>query len=127
MVFCVTLVLEITEDKKVSSELNKVGSVFDKSSESIIWINIGKNSLNNKSNTCIACVYNSPKNSTYTKENEFNALKDIERQLAKCSEPDLIIIWGVFNCKIGAKTDFIVKDRKDLDFLAEGYELRNNA
>ena len=51
------------------NEVNKVVSVFDKSNVNILWIKIGKNSSNNKSNTYISCVYNSPKNSTYTKEN----------------------------------------------------------
>ena len=38
------------------SELNKVVSVFDKSNENILWIKIGKNSLNNKV-TLILSVY----------------------------------------------------------------------
>ena len=49
------------------SELNKVLPVFDKSNENILWVKIGKSSLSNKSNTYIACVYNSKKNSTYIK------------------------------------------------------------
>ena len=78
MDICATLFLEIKGEKKVvhlgggpvyfRNELNKVVSVFDKSNENILWIKIGKNSLNNKINTYIACVYNSPKSSTYTKE-----------------------------------------------------------
>ena len=48
------------------NELNKVVFVFDKSNENILWIKIGKNSLNNKS--YIVCVYNNPKNSTYAKK-----------------------------------------------------------
>ena len=66
------------------NELNKVVFVFDKSNENILWIKIGKNSLNNKS--YIACVYNNPKNSTYAKKNECNVLQLIEEQLAKSSE-----------------------------------------
>ena len=82
MNICVTLFLEIKGEKKAvhlggllvyfCNELNKVVSVFDKSNENILWIKIGKNSLNNKSNTYIACVYNSPKNSTLSKENKCN-------------------------------------------------------
>ena len=89
MGLCVTLFLEIKEKKGRPSrgrggeergrvlvyfrnELNKVVSVFDKSNENILPIKIGKNSLNNKSNTYIACVYNSPKNSTLSKENKCN-------------------------------------------------------
>ena len=55
--------------------LNKVVSVFDKSNENILWIKIEKNFLNYKGNTYIACVYNSPKNWRYTKENECNVLQ----------------------------------------------------
>ena len=76
MDICVTLFLE----------LKKKLSVFDKSNENILWIKIGKDSLNNKSNTYIACIYNSPKNSTYTKENECNVLQLIQEQIAKFSE-----------------------------------------
>ena len=50
----------------IRNELNNVVSVFDKSNENILWIKIGKNSLNNKS--YIVCVYNNPKNSTYAKK-----------------------------------------------------------
>ena len=105
------------------NELNKVVSVFDKSNENILWIKIGKNLLNNKSKTYIACVYNSPENSTYTNENEYNVLQLIEEQLAKFSKSDHIVIGEDLNSKISTKADFIVEDRKDLDFLSEGYEL----
>ena len=67
MNICVTLFLEIKGEKKAVhlggllvyfyNELNKVVSVFDKSNENILWIKIGKNSLNNKSNTYIVCAY----------------------------------------------------------------------
>ena len=50
------------------SELNKVESVFNRSNKNIFWIKFGENFLNNKSNTHIACVYNKPKKSTYTKK-----------------------------------------------------------
>ena len=105
------------------SELNKVVSVFDKSNENILWIKIRKNSLNNKSNTYVVCVYNSPKNATYTKEIESNVLQLIEKQLAEFSESNQVIIGGDFNGRIGTMVDFIVQDIKDLDFLPEGYEL----
>ena len=105
------------------NKLNKVVSVFDKSNENILWVKIGKNPSNNKNNTYIACVYNSPKNSIYTKENECNVLQLIEEQLAKFSESDQVIIGGNLNSRIGTEADFIVEDGKDLDFLPEGYEL----
>ena len=100
-----------------------MASVFDKSNENIFWIKIGKNSSNNKSNTYIACVYYSSKNSIYTKENECNVLQLIEKQVVKFSESNRIITGGDFNSRIGTKADFIVEDRKDLDFLQERYEL----
>ena len=81
--------------------------------------------MNNKSNTYIACVYNSPKNSTYTKEDECNVLQLIEEQLAKFSKSDQIIIGEDFNSRIGTTANLIVDDRKDLYFLPEGYELNN--
>ena len=64
--------------------------------ENIIWIEIGKNFINNKINTYngapyIACVYNDLKNSTCTKENECNILDLMEKQLTKS---DQIIIGG---------------------------------
>ena len=60
---------------------------------------------------------------TYTKENNCNVLEVLEKQLAKFSESDLIIIEGYFTIRTGTKVDFIVDNRKDLDFLPEGYEL----
>ena len=84
--------------------------MFDKSNENVLWVKIGKSSLSNKSNTYIACVYNSKKKSTYIKGNECNVFELIEKQIANFLELDQIII-------------VIFKDRKDLDFLLEGYEL----
>ena len=107
----------------IRNELNNVVSVFDKSNENILWIKIGKNSLSNKSSTYIPCVYNSPKNSIYTKENECNILQLIEEELAKISESHQVIIWGGFNSRIGTKADFIAEYGKGLDFLPEGYQL----
>ena len=54
---------------------------------------------------------------TYTKKKKCNVFELIEKQLAKFSESDQIIIGGDFNSKIGIKLDFIVRDMKDLDFL----------
>ena len=79
--------------------------------------------MNNKTNTCIVCVYNSPKHSACIKENGCNVLELIKKQLPKFSESDQIIIGGDFNSKIGTELDFIAEDRKDLDFLPEVYEL----
>ena len=42
---------------------------------------------------------------------------------AKFSESDQIIKGGDFNSRISTKVAFIVEDRKDLDFLQEGYKL----
>ena len=55
-------------------------------------IKTGKTFLNNKSNTNTACVYNNPKNSTFTKENECNVLDLIKSQLTKFSKPNQITI-----------------------------------
>ena len=43
--------------------------------------------------------------------------------LAKFSESDQTIIGGDFNSRIGTNVDVMFEDRKDLDFLTEGYEL----
>ena len=74
--------------KKVSNcDIRGKGlSVFDKSNKNIIWMKTEENSLNSKNNTSITCAYNSPKNLTYTKENECNVLELIEKELAKFSE-----------------------------------------
>ena len=79
--------------------------------------------MSNKSKTYIACAYNRLKHSTYTKKNEFNVLRLIEKQLATLSKSDQIKIEEDFNSRIGTKVDFIVEDRKVLDFLLEGYKL----
>ena len=79
--------------------------------------------MNNKSKTYIACVYNSPENSIYTEKNEYNVLQLIEERLAKFSKSDHIITRGELNSKIRIKADFKVENKKDLDFLSEGYEL----
>ena len=45
------------------------------------------------------------------------------KKIAKFSESGYIIIEGDVNSRIGTKTEVIDKDRKDLNFLPEGYEL----
>ena len=89
----------------------------------MLWIKFGENSSKNKSNTYIACLYNSWETSTYTKINECYVIELIEKQLGTFPELDKIVIGGDFNCRIGTKEDFINEDRKDLDFLAEYFEL----
>ena len=59
----------------------------------------------------------------YTKENESNVFDLIDNQLAKISESYQTITGRDFNSRIGTKPEFIVEDRKDLDFLSDGYKL----
>ena len=66
---------------------------------------------------------NRPKNWINTKDNECNVLSLKEKQLAKFSEPDQILIRGESDGRVGSKADSITQDRKNLDFLPEGYEL----
>ena len=80
------------------SELKKEVSIFDKSNENILWIKRGKHSMKNKSNTYIACVYNSStkNSSTLRKMNAiFSSFKFLQSHQ--------IIIGRDFNRRISTK------------------------
>ena len=53
-------------------ELSNFLSVLDKSHENIIWLKLSTRLFKTPMNVYIAGVYNSPKNSSYTKRNEWN-------------------------------------------------------
>ena len=64
------------------SELQgKVNSVYDKPSKNIIWIKINKGVNDEENNIFVACVYNSPKHSRYTKFYDSNVIDRLEQQL----------------------------------------------
>ena len=60
------------------SELQGKVSVYEKSSENILWIKIGKSINDYENNIFVACVYNSPKNSTYTKFYDSDVIDRLE-------------------------------------------------
>ena len=71
----------------------------------------------------IAGVYNSPKNSSYTKHNERNIIDTLRDQLSKFSPNDMVFVGGDFNIRIGTQNDFIIENEKDLNYLPQDYEL----
>ena len=101
------------------SELQGKVSVYDNSSENIIWIKRYKGLNDYENNTFVASVYKNLKNSTYTKFNDSKVIDRLEQQLKKLLSSDLILIGGHFN----SKTGYITEDSKDITFLLEDYEL----
>ena len=92
-------------------------------SENIIWIKIDKGVNDYENNPFIACVYNSPKNSRYSKFYDSNVIDRLEQQLKKFCPSDLILIGGDFNSRTGTEPDYITEDTRDLSFLSADYEL----
>ena len=70
--------------------------LYNKTSENIIWLKISKGVVSSTKWACIAGVYNSPKNSTYTKKDDFNALDILWQQLTKFLSSDLMVYRGRF-------------------------------
>ena len=68
-------------------------------------------------------VYNSPKNSRYTKFYDSNVFNRLEQQFKKFSSSDLILIGADFNSRTENKPDYITEDTRDLSFLPVDYEL----
>ena len=104
-------------------ELSDFLSVLDKSYENIIWLKLSKGLIKTPMNVCIAGVYNSPKNSSYTKHNEYNITYTPRDQLSKFSPSDMVFVGGDLNKRIGTQNDFIVENKKDLNYLPQDYEL----
>ena len=68
-------------------------------------------------------VYNSPKNSSYTKHNERNIIDTLRDQLSKFSPNDMVFVGDDFNIRIGTQNDFIIENENDLNYLPQDYEL----
>ena len=68
-------------------------------------------------------IYNSRKNSTYTKFYDSSVIDRSEQHLKKFSSWDLILLDGDFNSRTGTGPDYITEDAKDLNFLSGDYEL----
>ena len=60
-------------------ELQGKISVYDKSSENIIWIKIDKGINDYENKNSVACVYNSPESSRYTKFYDSNVIDRLEQ------------------------------------------------
>ena len=97
-------------------ELSNSLSVLDKSHENIIWLKLSKGLLKTPMNVYIAGVYNSLKNSSYTKHNECNIIDTLRDQLSKFSLNNMVFVGGNFNSRIGTQNDFIIEKEKDLNY-----------
>ena len=95
----------------------------EKSSENIIWIKIEKDVSDYENNIFVASVYNSPKNSKYTKFYDSNVLDRLEQQLKKISSSDFILIRGDFNSRTETEPDYITENTRDMNFLSGVYKL----
>ena len=113
-------------------ELKNILTFLEKSSENILWAKIAKVCLHADREVYLAGIYNSPKHSNYTKENNCNVTDILREQLSKFSSSDIIFIGGDFNSRVRSQDDFIIESENDLDYLPQDYEidsitsLRNN-
>ena len=106
-----------------SCELQGKVSVYHKSSEKIIWIKIDKGVNDCENNIFVACVYNSPKSSNYTKFYDSNVIDRLKQQLRKLSSSNLILIGRDFDSRTGTEPDYVTEDTRDSNFLPGDYEL----
>ena len=103
-------------------ELKNNLTFFEKSFENILWVKIAKGYLHTDREVYLAAVYNSPKHSNYTKENNCNVLDILREQLSKFSSPD-IFIGRDFKNRVGTRDDFIIESENGLDYLPQYYEI----
>ena len=104
-------------------ELQNNLTFLEKSSENILWVKIAKGYLHADKDVYLAGVYNSPKHSNYTKENNCNVIDILREQLSKFSSSDIIFIGGDFNSRVGTRDDLIIESENDLDYLPQDYEI----
>ena len=104
-------------------ELQNNLAFLEKSSENILWVKIAKGYLHADKDVYLAGVYNSPKHSNYTKENNCNVIDILREQLSKFSSSDIIFIGGDFNSRVGTRDDLIIESENDLDYLPQDYEI----
>ena len=96
---------------------------FKNSSENILWIKIAKGFVHASKEVYVAGVYNSPKYSNYTKENNCNIIEILTEQLKIFSSSDIVFIGGDFNSRIGTQNDLILESEKDISYLTPDYEI----
>ena len=71
----------------------------------------------------MALIYNSSKNSSYSRIYDVNVIDRLEKQLKKFSSSGLILIGGNFNSRTGTELDYVTEDTKHLNFLAGDCEI----
>ena len=100
-------------------ELKNNLTFLEKSSENILLVKIAKGYLHTDREVYLAGVYNSPKHSNYTKENNCNVVDILREQLSKFSSAGIIFIGGDFNSRVGTPDDFIIESENDLGYLPQ--------
>ena len=67
-------------------------------------------------NAYIASVYSSPKTQAIQNVTIFNIIDTLRDQLNEFSPNGMAFIEGGFNTRIGTQNDFIVENKKDLNY-----------
>ena len=70
-------------------EFKNILTFLEKSSENILWFKIKKGYVHAGTEVYLAGVYNSPKHSNYTKENNCNVRDILREQLSTFSSTDI--------------------------------------
>ena len=66
----------------------------------------------------LAGVYDSPKHSNYTKENNGNVIDILREHLSKSSSSDIIFIGAESN-RVGSQDDSIIESENDFYYLPQ--------
>ena len=112
-------------------------SVITTKSTEYLWVKLHKTFFNNSADVYVCFVYNSPKNSTFTKKqtNSLSTLEKIEEDIAKYSSMGNIVLLGDFNAHTSVSdTDYVLDDyAKDLEeilptsFVTDSVRLNRNS
>ena len=88
-----------------------------------MWFKLSEGLLKSPTNVYIADVYNTLKNSSYTKYSERNIIDTLRDKLSMFSPKNVIFISGDFNSRIGTQNQFTIENERDLNYLPRDYKL----
>ena len=105
--------------------LSKHITILDKTTENMIWLKVKGNNLNMKQNLIIGGIYNSPQNSSYSKNHHEDLFQKIQDKMLTFRENENILIGGDFNARTGNIQDIIEENEDENNFfsLPEHYHI----
>ena len=105
----------------VRNQWKKGVSFLHSSCNEMAWVRLNKSYFGHHSDIYLGVVYNSPLDSTYRGNENFEVWDALEKEIAEFSRVGQVTLMGDFNTRIGHRTDFIQNDENQFGNLPNQY------